>query len=472
MKILDDDGIEQIDRAARKILSQTGVLIPHERMLMLFERAGAKIDLSSGEVHIPSKLIDESLQQAGKSFTIYGRDRTKQAKFGQGLRNYNSIAGEAYWIDADGGRRFAALDDVITAAEIGEVLPNLAIVGAMSDPHEIDVKYRCLEVVAALLRTTSKPITFWFHDGPSAKFIVELLAAVAGPSESLAKFPLAYPFLEPISPLRFATDGLDVLFETSAVPLPVSIGPMAQVGLSAPGTLAATIAQETAEILAGICVTQLIRPGTPVCFGGIPHGFDMRTTQMIFAGPEQGMMAVAMTEMGKHYSLPVYINVGLTDSKCLDGQSGLEIGTTLMMGMLAGADIFGHLGIAGVDQASSIDMLVWQHEIITYLERIAEGFQLDDEHLALEVITEVGPGGTFIDHEHTAQHFRSELWIPEILDRDYWQQWEQGGRKSTAERVKEKLRDWRKRYEPRPLDANTEKDLTRILSAGRKHLDP
>ncbi|MBA7578831.1 Glycine betaine methyltransferase [subsurface metagenome] len=305
LEVLGFEGISRIDKAARSILERTGVEIPHEEMLSLFMKAGASVDRASGRVRIPSQLVDDMLASAGKTFTIYGRN----AAFGQGKRNYNSIAGEAFWIDGDGMRRYATLDDVVRAAKLADVLKNITIVGAMADPHEIDVSYRCVEVAAALLKTTTKPITFWFHDRASAKYIIELFILFSGSSDDCAKYPPAYPFLEPISPLRFPANGIDLLFETCKVPLPVPIGPMAQVGMSAPGTLAGTIAQETAEILAGLCVTQLIRPGTPVCFGGIPHAFDMRTTQMIFAGPEQGLMAVAMTEMGKYYGLPVYINV-------------------------------------------------------------------------------------------------------------------------------------------------------------------
>jgi trimethylamine--corrinoid protein Co-methyltransferase len=317
-------------------------------------------------------------------------------------------------------------------------------------------------VVAAQLRTTTKPITFWFHDGPSAKFVCEVLSAVAGGPGELAKFPLAYPFLEPISPLRFARWGIDVLFETSHIPLPVSIGPMAQVGMSAPGTLAATVAQETAEVLAGVCVVQLIKPGTPVVFGGICHAFDMRTTQL---------MAVATTEMGKHYGLPVYINVGLTDSKTVDGQAGLESAASLLMGVLGGADIFGHMGISGVDQATSLDILVFQHEVIEYVERIARGFAVDDEHLALDLIDEIAPtSGVFIDQEHTVAHFREEVWVPTILDREYWQQWEDSGRPDTARRTREKLLDLLEAYQPNPLPDTVEKDVQKIIDSAKKAL--
>ena len=261
-----------------------------------------------------------------------------------------------------------------------------------------------------------------------------------------------------------------MLFATAAVPLPVAIGPMAQAGMSAPVTLAGTLAQETAEVLAGLVLVQIIRPGTPVCFGGIPHAFDMRTTQLIFAGPEQGLMAVAMTEMGKHYRLPVYINVGLTDSKCVDAQAGLEAGATLLMGVLAGADIFGHFGIAGVDQATSLEMLVFQHEVIEYVERVARGFEVSDETLALDLIDAVGPGGVFIDTDHTVAHFRREIWMPTLLDRQYWQPWSDAGGEDTLTRARRRVEALLDSYQPPPLPDDTERDVQRVLADARKHL--
>ncbi len=284
----------------------------------------------------------------------------------------------------------------------------------------------------------------------------------------MAKYPPAYPFLEPISPLRFARVGIDVLFETCRIPLPVPIGPMAQMGMSAPGTLAGTIAQETAEVLAGLCVTQLIRAGTPVCFGGICHAFDMRTTQMIFSGPEQGMMATATTEMGKHYGLPVYINVGLTDSKIVDAQAGLECAASLLAGALAGADIFGHMGICGVDQASSLEMLTFQDEAIGYVERMLRGFDLDDEHLALDLIDEVGPGGVFIDQPHTGRHFRKELWMPTLLDREYYAAWESAGRPTTAQRTRERMLDMLGSYQERPVEERASQDMAKVVQAAKR----
>ena len=470
-RILTDDQITRIHDASLAILAKTGVLVPHEDMLDRFEDAGAAVDRAQQRVRIPADLVARSIESAGKQFTLYGRDMQQTAAFGRGTRNYNSIAGEAYWLDEIGAqRRFATMDDVATAARFCDALPKINIAGAMADPHESAVAYRCVDVCATLLRSTTKPVTFWFHDRASAKYINEILIALRGDERDAAQYPLCYPFLEPISPLRFPFDGIDLLYETARLNLPVPIGPMAQMGLSAPCTIAGTLAVENAEILAGVCITQLIRPGMPVCYGGICHAFDMRTTQMIFSGPEQAIFGVAMTQMGKHYGLPVYINVGLTDSKRPDAQAGMEAAATLALGAAAGADIFGHLGISGVDQASSLDMLVLQHEVVRYVENLCREIDFSDDAFALGEIDAAGPGGTFIDREHTAAHFRGELWQPQLLDRQFYQSWMDNGATDMAQRIEAEKRSLSQQGELPPLDKGLDRELTRIVSAARREL--
>jgi len=263
---------------------------------------------------------------------------------------------------------------------------------------------------------------------------------------------------------------VDYVFETARLNFAVPIGPMAQMGLSAPSTVAATMAQENAEILAGICVVELIQEGTPVCYGGIPHAFDMATTQLIFGGPEQAIFGVAMTEMGKHYGLPVYVNVGLTDSKRPDAQAGLEVGTTLVLAAAAGADIFGHMGISGVDQASSLDMLVLQDEIIAYVESVLREVEVTDETLGVAEIDAVGPGGTHIDRDFTAAHFRKELWFPRLLDRQYYDAWLSGGAASLEERCRRRRDRILRDHQPEPIDPVLARTLDGIVAAAKAEL--
>jgi trimethylamine--corrinoid protein Co-methyltransferase len=233
------------------------------------------------------------------------------------------------------------------------------------------------------------------------------------------------------------------------------------------------MAQENAEILAGVCVTQLVRGGMPVMYGGICHAFDMATTQLVFCGPEQAIFGVAMTQMGKHYGFPVYVNVGLTDSKRPDAQAGLEIGTTLLGAAAAGADIFGHMGISGVDQATSLDILLLQHEAISYVESVLREIEFSDETFAIAEIEAVVNGGkTFLDREHTTRHFRRELWFPTLLDRQYYQGWLDSGAPSTEERCRQRKEQILRTHQPEPVSPDLKRVLDEIVDAARHELGP
>ena len=469
--VLSAQQIQLVNAKSFEILSRIGITLPHPEMLRRFADAGAQVDFAAQRVRIPDTLVRKLVAGAGKKYTLYGRNGTHPAEFGVGKRNINATAGQAMWLDAPGGqRRFPSLQDVATATRCADALEEITIPGAMADPHELPVSYRCVSVMAEMLRNTDKPVTLWFHDRASAKFLVDMVIAVRGSAQKAAEMPLTYPFLEPISPLRFPFDGVDLLFETSRIDMPVPIGPMAQMGLSAPATLAGTLAIENAEVLAGVCITQLVKPGLPVCYGGICHAFDMQTTQLIFGGPEQAIFGVAMTQLGKSHGLPVYINVGLSDAKRPDAQAGIEASITLMQGAAAGADIFGHMGICGVDQAASLDMLVLQHETIRYVNSVMRDLDLSEDAFAMDDIAAQGPGGSFLGTDHTVSHFRQELWFPQLLDRQYYQGWLDSGAKSMEERCREKKEAILRDHQPEPMPAEMEKAVNQVVAAAKKEL--
>ena len=471
VSVLTKEQIATIHQASLTVLHRTGVVIPHKQVLDMFADHGADVNHEKEWVRIPPDLVEYLLGKAKKQYTLYGRDMEKTAPFGLGKRNYQSSSGQALWLDSVGQkRRYSSLKDVSVAARFADALDCITIVGPMADPHEIPVNYRCVAVLAEMLKNTTKPLAPWFHDRASAKYIVELLIALRGDKDKAANFPVCYPFLEPISPLRFPANGIDLLFETSRIDLPVSVGPMAQMGLSGPATIAGTMVQENAEILAGICVTQLIKPGLPVCYGGICHAFDMATTQVVFSGPEQAIFGAAMTQMGKYYGLPVYVNVGLTDSKCADAQAGLEVGVTFTTGAAAGADMLGHMGICGADQAASLDVLVMQSEIIDYIESMMREIEFTDDTLAIDLIDSIGPGGTFIDTVHTAEHFRNELWFPQLLDRKFYQAWMEAGATTMQQRCAEHKDNILRNHEPEPIPKDLEQTLDEIVRAAKKDL--
>jgi len=239
---------------------------------------------------------------------------------------------------------------------------------------------------------------------------------------------------------------------------------MAMTSATAPATLAGTLAQENAEILAGIVVTQLLAPGTAITYGGIPHIMDPATSICSFGSPEQGLMALAMAQIAHFYGFPVYINVGLTDAKVPDAQAGMEKASTMLLGVLAGADTFGHCGICGTDHAGSLLWLALDNELMNYIKRIARGFEVNTETLATSVIKSVGPAGNFLAETHTVEHFRQELWLSgQLWTRQSYDGWQARGAASFADRLAEHVNSILTTHTPQPLDEALSQEIDRIV---------
>jgi trimethylamine--corrinoid protein Co-methyltransferase len=472
VQVLNEQEIEAIKNASLVILRDTGVMVHHEEMLRLLGEAGAQVDAGHKIARLPEKLVRDCVARAGKQYVLYGRDPKRTARFGYDDLALMSSPGQYAWIDLQTGRRRpATMQDVHDAIRLGNALENITIVGAMAQPETLSEKYRDVVLTGELVKGTDKPTRCWVHNGATARYIIEIYRALAGGDAALRARPMVEAFLEPISPLQLPKDGLDIVREFAQAGQPVSIGPMAMTSGTAPGTLAGTLAQENAEILAGIVITQLLAPGTPIMYGGIPHIMDPRTGICSFGSPEQGLMAVAMIQLSRSYGFPVYVNVGLTDAKLPDAQAGMEKAATLLLGILAGADTFGHCGICGTDHAGSLLWLAFDDELMSYTNRIARGFAVDEEHLATDVIHAVGPAGNFLAEEHTVRHFREELWLPgPVWTRQPYDPWFSEGATSFADRLRDRVTSILNAHQRHPLDESLSREIDRIVASAKREL--
>jgi trimethylamine--corrinoid protein Co-methyltransferase len=472
VQVLSEKEIEAIHAGTIQILRDTGVMVHHDEALELLRQAGAHVKRDKKIARLPERLVMDSIERAGKKYVLYGRDPERTARFGYGDFVLMSSPGQYSWIDTDSGDRRAATEqDAREAIRLGDALGNITVVGSMAQPEEISEAWRDVFLTGELIKGTGKPTRCWVRNGRTSRYILEIYRAVTGGGKTLRDKPMVEAFLEPISPLQLPKDGLDIVREFARAGQPVSIGPMAMTSGTAPATLAGTLAQENAETLAGIVVTQLFAPGTPITYGGIPHIMDPRTSICSFGSPEQGLMAVAMVQMAKYYGFPVYVNVGLTDAKVPDAQAGMEKGTSLLLAALAGADTFGHCGICGTDHAGSLVWLSLDNEVMEYVKRIVRGFEVDAEKVAADIVNKVGPGGNFLAEEHTVRHFREELWLAgPAWTRQSWDGWVGSGSLSMGDRIKEQVRQILSSHEPEPLEAGLAKEVDAIVEAARREL--
>jgi trimethylamine---corrinoid protein Co-methyltransferase len=472
LTVLSPEDIEKIHQASLEILRDVGVRLPHPGVLKILSDAGAAVDLHTQVCRIPSDLVTQAIHQAGKQHILYGRERTKTARFGYGDIVTCASAGQYSWIEIPGGnRRNPTQGDFHKSIVLADALENITIVGGMGIPSDIPIPWRDVFMACELVKNSTKPGHCWVAGGTSLRYILEIYEAVQGGSEEHRLHPMMAGFIEPISPLGFAGEGLEILLLCAQKGLPLSFGPMAQAGATAPVTLAGTLTVENAEILAGITLAQVIHPGLPVTFGGIPHVLDMREMLISFGSPEQGLMAVAMTQMAKHYGFPVYINVGLGDGKLPDAQNGMERGMTMLMGALAGGDLLGHMGICGADQGASLEQLIIDNQMIAYIKRIMKSFEVNDTTIPLDLIKSVGIGGNYLAQEHTVRNFRNEIWIPRGFDRRNWEAWIADGAKSIGDWAQVEKERILNSHVPPIMDEALTTEINRIVKTAAKEME-
>jgi len=469
--VLAQRDIEAIHNISLAILRDLGVSLPSREVLDALAQAGADVDLNHQVVRIPERLVVEAIERAGKRYVLHGRGPDQTARFGYGDCVLVSSPGQFACVDEDGGqRRQPTQKDARAGICVADALEHIDIVGAVGQAMDVPAEYRDVWLAAELVKGSPKPTHVWVANSRTLEYILRIYEAVTGGREAHRRRPMIAAFVEPISPLRFPETGLEILVTCARYGLPVGFGPMVQAGATGPATLAGTLALENAEILAGIVLAQTFGPGVPVCYGGIPHIMDMRSSQISFGSPEQGLMAVVMTQMARYYDLPVYVNVGLSDSKRVDVQSGLERGMTLLMGALAGADTFGHMGILGADQAGSLEQLIADNEMAAYVKRVLRGFSVDEDTLALDVIRQVGIGGNFLGESHTYDHFRQELWFPTAFDRRRWDEWWADGARTMADWAHEHKVQILEEHHPTAPDPDLIREIDSIVVAAQRDL--
>jgi trimethylamine--corrinoid protein Co-methyltransferase len=203
-------------------------------------------------------------------------------------------------------------------------------------------------------------------------------------------------------------------------------------------TLAGNLVIQTVDSLMGVVLSQIVNPGTPVIFGSVATNTDLRDLRYLAGSVEMGLLNAAGAQMAQYYQLPFYATGGMTDSKTLDSQSGYESSITNLLCALAGANfIHDSAGLMEFAMTVSYEKFVIDNEILGMVMRAVEGIKVDDDTLAFDVISQVGPGGNFVTAKHTRKYMRSEHYQPLLSDRESREEWESKGKTVTWERASE-----------------------------------
>jgi trimethylamine---corrinoid protein Co-methyltransferase len=464
--------IQRIHDTSVRILEGIGVRVTSEEILeAIQDKQGFQVNAIAQTVKINEEAINHALDLAPSTFPVYGREKTHKISYGVDGFVCQAVPGEAHWVEPKTKiRSSGSWNDFEKSVLVADFLPNIDIIGAMIQPSETPVETRDIHLYAELFKRTKKPVRSWVYNRTSARYIIEMAKLLVGGEKELRAYPIVEFGFEPISPLILPGNALEAAVEFAQAGIPITIGPMPQAMATAPVTLAGALALGNTEILGTIAILQAIAPETPVIYYNAPHIMDPKEANLVFSSPEQAIMSVGAVQIGNHYGLPVGINVGLTDSKIPDAQAGLEKGSTMILGAIAGASIFGAMGIAGMDQGFSLPQLIIDDENIGFVKRVMKGMRVSEDAIAYEVIERVGISGNFLMDEHTLANWRQEFWIPQLCDRSSWESWSDNGGKTMLDRAYDRQEQIFSNHEFDWLDEQKQAELDKIVTVADREI--
>jgi trimethylamine--corrinoid protein Co-methyltransferase len=462
---LSDEQCQKLYWASLEILERTGVRLYDQEALDLFKKAGVSAT-DGNRVRIPPGLVERALTTVSKRVTLcdrYGNRvmpvEGRRSFFGPGSDCLNIIDHRT------GERRQPVLQDVIDAMTLADTLPHVDFVMSMFLPVDVPQEVADRYQMEVMLNYTTKPIVFVTTEFSGCVDAVEMAEAVVGGPEALRRNPIAICYANVTTGLRHNQEALQKLLYLAGKGLPVIYAPSAQGGVTAPVTLAGSLAMAQAGTLVGLVLSQLKREGAPLVVQGWGGDMlDMRTTVMPYADPDKRALAV---DSAHFLGLPVFTIAGCSDSKAVDQQAAAEAALTLITEALDGGNIVHDLGYLESGLTGSLAQLALCDEIVGWLEHFTSGLEINDETLALDLIDEVGPDGQFLDSDHTLAHFR-DLWYPTLFDRNNHDGWLANGGKTLTERATERVKSILAEHQPEPLSEDVAQAVRAVLERAEK----
>ncbi|MFU8794686.1 MAG: trimethylamine methyltransferase family protein, partial [Dethiobacteria bacterium] len=422
--VFSQDQCARVFRAILEVLERTGARIYNEEALELLRNAGCRID---GErVWIPSRLVEKAIESAPSRLALADRNGKRRlflegrnTYFGPGPTNPN-------FIDLDSGeRRKVTKQDVRNVARLVDALPSLDFCMSLACISDVTPVLADVHEVQAMLENTSKPIVSWAFNLNNNASIVALCEAAAGGAALLRDNPFFVLYTEPATPLKHPKESLDKLLFMAEKELPVIYTPGVQGNATAPSSLAGVIVMAASDCLAGLVIHQLKNPGAPFIAGGVTTNMDMRTMIHCYASsPDFCLMHAGYSELVQYLGLPMFSTAGASDSKALDMQTAIEYSLSIYTAALSGANLVHDVGFLESGMSASLQGLVMGDEIISYVRKMIAGIRVDDETLAVDVIDAVGPGGHFLQEDHTYRNFKTAFWLPRLMNREQYPAWE------------------------------------------------
>jgi len=462
LEVLTDEQVATIHRGTLNVLETTGVRVEYDKALNLFADHGCKVDFDEKRVRIPGWLVEESLRKCPSSFPVRAREPENDLMLGGNTLYFGQGVGMRIVDLSTWEPRIATVKEHSDAIRVMDALDSLHSLTGFHfyyDREGISPVMVMLEGLASGIRNSTKMEVFSGSHGVE-RFAIKMAKAVG--MDLLGG-------IDPSSPLTLYTDCCEQAFRFAEAEFPIVVVSGAVMGGTGPATLAGSTITNNAEIMAGIVLVQLIKPGSRVTAADFVFPMNMRNGSLDFGALGIASHNAMFNQIWRSYRIPtVSFSAPFSNSKKTDFQNGYERAMLALTFALSGNNFISLHGALHGELTFHPVQAVLDDDIANWVGRFLEGVEVNDETLAIDLINEVGPiPGNYLNKEHTRKWWKKEQFIPKVADRQAYPVWIEKGKKDALALAKERMEEILAIHKPKPLTPEQDKAIGEILEEAR-----
>lgn len=474
LEVVSEEAIERIHDGSMRILEEIGLEIISEEARALMLDHGATLDGVTGYVKMDRVMVMEKIATVPAEFTLHARNSAYNSTYGGNHINFSLVASPPNCSDLDHGRRAGNFEDYCKFLKLGQTFNVISMhSGYPVEPADLPVHTRHLDAYLAFITLTEKPWHVYSLGNGKVEDGLEMIRIARGISEDqLSVEPSIVTVVNTNSPLKVDKPMLDGLMLMARHGQPVVVTPFTLSGAMSPVTLAGALAQQNAEALGVIAITQMVSPGAPAVYGGFTSNVDMKSGAPAFGTPEYAKAVLIGGQLARRYGIP-YRTSNVNASNCVDAQAAWESGMSLWSAVMAHGNMIKHSGgwLEG-GLCASFEKLIVDMEMVQMMVETLKPVEVSEETLALDTIRNVGAGGHFFGTAHTIDRYKDAFYSPLVSDWSNFETWQEKGGKSAAQRANVLFKQILDNYEAPPLDPAIGEELEAYIARRREEIRP
>ena len=468
---LSTDEIESIHLASLRVLAELGMKVTDEEARRIYREGGARIDDDEEMVYLDPEMVEEVIKTVPPEFTQKARNPRKNVTLGGNHITFYGVGGPAFVSDMDRGRRPGTYAELCDYKKLFQTYDIIHYAGGGFEPLDLPENSRHLDILLAQIRYTDKCINTSLLGSNRARDGLNMACILHGIAfEDMPDQVVIGGGINTNSPRLLDGPMAGGLIELARAGQPVIVTPFTLAGAMAPVTVIGAITQQNAEALAGIVLTQLVRPGVPAVYGGFTSNVDMRTGSPAFGTPEQTKATLITGQLCRRYQIP-FRSSNTNASTSVDAQSAYESEMSLWGAVMGHANRIAHGGgwLEG-GLVASFEKLIIDVEMMQMMAEFVEPLVVNDETLAIEAMREVQPGGHYFGTSHTMERYDSAFYAPLVSDWTNFETWNEAGGLDSAQRANATWKQALKDYEQPPLDPAILEELEEYVAKRKQEL--